>query len=62
MPKMRKIVDPVIRRPASICWPNCVPMHSATVAVRQTLIELIAEQVECETWQGVTLRKQATPG
>ena len=62
MPKMRKIVDPVIRRPASICWPNGVPMHSATVAVRQTLIGLIAEQVECETWQGVTLRKQATPG
>jgi LysR family nitrogen assimilation transcriptional regulator len=62
MPKMRKIVDPVIRRPASICWPNGVPMHSATVAVRQTLVELIAELVEGEAWQGVTLRKQATPG
>ncbi|MFP3702252.1 LysR substrate-binding domain-containing protein, partial [Burkholderia sp. SIMBA_013] len=21
-PRMRRIVDPVIRRPASICWPN----------------------------------------
>jgi LysR family nitrogen assimilation transcriptional regulator len=61
MPKMRKIVDPVIRRPASICWPNGVPMHSATVAVRQMLVELIAELVECETWQGVSLRKQPTP-
>jgi LysR family nitrogen assimilation transcriptional regulator len=61
VPKMRKIVDPIIRRPASICWPNGVPMHSATVAVRQMLVELIAELVECETWQGVTLRKQATP-
>ncbi|WP_109480271.1 LysR substrate-binding domain-containing protein [Paraburkholderia sp. C35] len=58
MPKMRKIVDPVIRRPASICWPNGLPMHSASVAVRQTLVELIAERVEGEAWQGVTLRRQ----
>jgi len=56
MPRMRKIVDPLITRPASICWPNGVSMHSATVAVRQTLIELIREQVSQDAWKGVTLR------
>jgi len=56
LPKMRRIVDPVIERPASICWPNGLPIHSATVAVRQTLVDLIAEQVALGTWNGVTLR------
>lgn len=55
---MRRIVDPVIRRPASICWPNGAPMNAATVAVRETLIRLIAEQVEHESWQGVTMRQR----
>ena len=59
VPRMRKIVDPVIRRPASICWPNSMPMHAATVAVRQTLIELITELVARETWKGVSLRDQS---
>ncbi|SAK99613.1 LysR family transcriptional regulator [Caballeronia pedi] len=59
LPRMRKIVDPVIRRPASICWPNSMPMHAATVAVRQTLVELITELVAREgTWKGVSLRVQ----
>jgi LysR family nitrogen assimilation transcriptional regulator len=56
LPKMRKIVDPIIQRPASICWPNGVPIHSATIAVRETLVELIKEQVTREAWKGVTLR------
>lgn len=58
MPKIRKIVDPMIRRPASICWPNGVPIHSATIAVRDTLIGLIDEQVASATWKGVTLRER----
>ncbi|MDR5814165.1 MULTISPECIES: LysR substrate-binding domain-containing protein [unclassified Caballeronia] len=57
MPRMRKIVEPVIRRPVSVCWPNSMPMHAATVAVRRTLLGLIAELVERETWKGVTLRE-----
>ncbi|WP_061167359.1 LysR substrate-binding domain-containing protein [Caballeronia hypogeia] len=61
LPKMRRIVHPVIRRPASICWPNDVPMNSATVAVRETLLRLIGEQIERESWQGVTMRERASP-
>jgi LysR family nitrogen assimilation transcriptional regulator len=33
-------------------------MNSATVAVRETLIELIAEHIEHDSWQGVTMRKR----
>jgi LysR family nitrogen assimilation transcriptional regulator len=58
LPKMRKIVDPLMSRPASICWPTGAPIHSATVAVRDTLIELIAEQVMREAWKGVALRER----
>jgi len=58
LPKMRRIVDPVIRRPTSICWPNGVPIHSATVAVRATLIGLIEEQVGHGAWKGVALRER----
>ena len=57
LPKMRKIVEPLIRRPASICWPNGVPIHSATIAVRETLMDLIKEQVVQNAWKGVTLRE-----
>jgi LysR family transcriptional regulator, nitrogen assimilation regulatory protein len=57
MPRMRKIVEPVIRRPASVCWPSSMPLHAATVAVRRTLLGLVAELVERETWKGVTLRE-----
>ncbi|MFM0323332.1 LysR substrate-binding domain-containing protein [Caballeronia glebae] len=57
LPRMRKIVEPIIKRPASICWPNDAPMNSATVAVRETLIQLIAEHIERDSWQGVTMRK-----
>ncbi|WP_429257216.1 LysR substrate-binding domain-containing protein [Paraburkholderia sp. GAS334] len=56
LPKMRRIVEPGIERPASICWPNGLPLHSATLAVRQTMVEIISEQVAREMWKGVTLR------
>jgi LysR family transcriptional regulator, nitrogen assimilation regulatory protein len=63
LPKMRRIIEPMIERPASICWPNGSSVHSATFAVRQTMIELISEQVARELWKGVTLRDVArTPG
>ena len=60
LPKIRRIVDPVIRRPASICWPSGAPMNAATVAVRETLIRLIAEHVERESWEGVTMRERTS--
>lgn len=56
LPKMRRIVEPTIERPASICWPNGAPLHAATLAVRQTVIDLVAEKVATGVWKGVTLR------
>lgn len=57
LPRMRRIVEPTIERPASICWPNALPVHAATLVVRQTIIDLIAEQVAKGVWQGVTLQE-----
>ncbi|WP_085489517.1 LysR substrate-binding domain-containing protein [Paraburkholderia susongensis] len=56
-PKMRRIVDPVIRRPASICWSNSVPVSSATVAIRATICELVKELCASGTWDGIELRQ-----
>lgn len=55
-PKMRRIVDPEIRRPASLCWSNTSPVNAAALAVRQTIIELIGELAASGTWTGITLR------
>jgi len=33
-----------------------LPIQSATLAVRQTMVELISEQVARGLWKGVTLR------
>jgi LysR family transcriptional regulator, nitrogen assimilation regulatory protein len=57
LPRMRRIVEPAIERPASICWPNGLPVHAATVAVRETIVGLITEQVDKGAWKGVTLRR-----
>ncbi|GAB3626883.1 LysR family transcriptional regulator [Pandoraea terrae] len=56
LPRMRRIIEPTIDRPASICWPNGLPVHAATLAVRQTMVDIIAEQVAKGVWQGVTLQ------
>jgi LysR family transcriptional regulator, nitrogen assimilation regulatory protein len=56
LPKMRRIVEPTIERPASICWPNGMPVHAATLAVRQTIVDLVAEQIAEGVWKGVRLR------
>jgi LysR family nitrogen assimilation transcriptional regulator len=63
LPRMRRIVEPAIERPASICWPNGLPVHAATVAVRETIVALITEQVAKGAWKGVTLRRpMSIPG
>lgn len=56
LPRMRRIVEPAIVRPVSICWPNGLPVHAATVAVRETIVALITEQITKGAWKGVTLR------
>jgi LysR family nitrogen assimilation transcriptional regulator len=60
LPKVRRIVEPSIERPASICWPNGLPVHAATVAVRDTLAAIIMERVTGGEWKGVTLRRGAS--
>jgi LysR family nitrogen assimilation transcriptional regulator len=60
-PKIRRIVDPEIRRPASLCWSNTVPVNSATLAVRRVIVDLIGELTESGTWTGITRRPPAEP-
>jgi LysR family nitrogen assimilation transcriptional regulator len=60
-PRMRRIVDPVIRRPASVCWPNSLPVSSAALAVRQTICSLISELSARGEWPGITLRPASSP-
>ncbi|CAB3647699.1 LysR substrate-binding domain-containing protein [Trinickia soli] len=55
-PTMRRIVDPEIRRPVSLCWSNTAPVSSAALAVRQTIVELVHELSESGAWTGITLR------
>lgn len=62
LPKIRRIVEPTIERPASICWPNAAPVHAATVAVRQTIIALLTEQINDGIWKGVNLRVGPSTG
>ncbi|PVX62720.1 LysR family transcriptional regulator [Paraburkholderia unamae] len=56
-PRTRRLVDPLIRRPASLCWPNALPVSSASLAVRQTICELIAELRASGVWTGIELRE-----
>jgi LysR family nitrogen assimilation transcriptional regulator len=60
-PKMRRIVEPEIRRPASLCWSNTSPVSSAALSVRQTIVELIAELSAQGVWTGITLRTPTAP-
>ncbi|PLZ02419.1 LysR family transcriptional regulator [Burkholderia sp. WAC0059] len=58
-PKTRRIVGPTINRPASLCWPNALPVSSATLAVRKAICELIRELSASGAWTGITLRASA---
>jgi LysR family nitrogen assimilation transcriptional regulator len=62
LPKMRRVIEPTIERPASICWPNGLPVHAATLAVRRTMVELISEQIAIGAWKGVTPRDATVTG
>ncbi|MBN3723672.1 LysR substrate-binding domain-containing protein [Burkholderia sp. Ac-20379] len=58
-PKMRRIVDPVIERPASLCWPSWLPVSSASLAVRKVIIELVTELGGRGDWMGISLRESS---
>jgi LysR family nitrogen assimilation transcriptional regulator len=55
--KMRRIVEPDISRPASLCWSNTLPVSSAALAVRRTIMELIAELSAQGMWEGITVQR-----
>ncbi|MFL9919532.1 LysR substrate-binding domain-containing protein [Paraburkholderia fungorum] len=54
-PKVRRIVSPEFKRPASVCWSSATPMSSATSAVCQTIVDLIHELSTQGEWPGITL-------
>ncbi|MFT4066293.1 LysR substrate-binding domain-containing protein [Paraburkholderia sp.] len=54
-PKVRRIVNPELQRPASVCWSSATPMNSATSAVCQTIVDLIHELSTQGEWSGITL-------
>ncbi|WP_061133732.1 LysR substrate-binding domain-containing protein [Caballeronia fortuita] len=56
-PPIRKVVEPSMNRPASLCWSNGVPTIAATQVVRSTMIELVSELHAVGDWQGITLRE-----
>lgn len=60
-PAMRRIVEPEVRRPASLCWSNTVPWMPATQAVKDVLIELISELKNAGKWPGISLRNGPEP-
>ncbi|GAB7523165.1 LysR substrate-binding domain-containing protein [Paraburkholderia sp. 2C] len=59
-PAMRRVIEPSIMRPASICWSSASPLNSATNVVRRTLTELIRELARDPQWPGVEVRSQST--
>jgi LysR family nitrogen assimilation transcriptional regulator len=54
--QMRRINEPGIRRPASLCWSKSLPSSAATDAVRNMIPELIRELQAAGLWNGITLR------
>ena len=44
------------RRRASLCWSSTSPVNAAALAVRETIVERIAELAASGTWTGITLR------
>jgi LysR family nitrogen assimilation transcriptional regulator len=56
VPKVRRLGRPALQRPASVCWSNAVAMNSATVAVREAIVQLVGELHASGAWTGITLR------
>lgn len=56
-PPIRKVIEPEMRRPASLCWSNAVPAVAATQVVRATVVELMGELQAKGEWPGITLRE-----
>jgi LysR family transcriptional regulator, nitrogen assimilation regulatory protein len=48
-------LEPSISRTASLCWSDVLPSDSATLAVRQTVVDLVAELHRDGCWPGIEL-------
>jgi LysR family nitrogen assimilation transcriptional regulator len=48
-------LEPGISRSASLCWSDVLPSDSATLAVRQTVVDLVAELHRDGRWPGIEL-------
>jgi LysR family nitrogen assimilation transcriptional regulator len=55
-PPMRRIVKPLMSRPASLCWSHALPVSAASLAVRKAVVELVTELHGSRDWIGFTLR------
>jgi LysR family nitrogen assimilation transcriptional regulator len=55
-PALRRLIEPEISRPVSLCWPNSLPPSSESRAVYRTVVELVRELVRDKVLTGVHLR------
>jgi LysR family transcriptional regulator, nitrogen assimilation regulatory protein len=55
-PPVRRLVEPPLRRPVSLCWSNTAPVSAAAIAVRRCIADLVRELHLNGQWQGITLR------
>lgn len=55
-PVFRRIVEPIMSRPVSVCWSCALPVSAAALAVRKAIVALITELHEQGQWPGITLR------
>ncbi len=55
-PVIRRLSEPGIQRPASICWSNALPKNAAMIAVRHEIAALTQELYQLGTWTGIRLR------
>lgn len=53
---IRRIVDPEITRPVSLCWSTTLPRSAASQAVCKLVVDLIAELHRSEEWSGIVWR------
>lgn len=55
-PPLRRLIEPRLQRPVSLCWASSTPRFSASLRVQQIIIDLIDELVSKGAWNGARLR------
>lgn len=57
---VRRIVEPGVHRPISLCWSTSLPRTAAGIVVQRTIVELVENLVRSNRWTGVRLRTTET--